>query len=626
MKMAIPKCKMNVQWLIIGLLVATVTQTYSTTANWSWECQKQKGLCKRVLLPSGQLGLGRDSCGLICGPAGSLWPKPTGTISLGSTVTPVQADDISFVYPGPSIKNVDLIRSAITIFGDNLKKLIPKNPPGYNSEGANKIQIVIGSKPWSNDTDLTWDTDESYYLETVLSQGYLDILITSSSFYGFRHALETMSQLVAWDTHRETLVAADNVTITDSPAYPHRGFLVDPARNFLSTDALYRTVDAMAANKMNVLHLHLTDTHSFPYYSKRQPLLTTYGAYPEMTYSVDDMKSLVNYAKVRGVRVLPEFDAPAHAGSGWDGLMDDSGLGTLAVCVAAQPWRKLCIEPPCGQLNPINPNLYPILRDIYADMVEDFEIMETPVGGSTKGPLLHMGGDEVYMGCWNSSGEILQWMQENGYLNDKAGFLRLWANFQAMALRELDRVVATESEADNPPPTATAILWTSDLTGIDVVEQYLDKNRYVIQAWMPASETLPEQLLDKGYRLIFSTKDTWYLDHGFGNWKGTSISGYPFHPWQVAYDNRLPGDGRNGGRVLGGEAALWGEMVDGESLDSKAWPRGSAAAERLWTNPSTRWPQARYRMMAQRERMVKRGIRADCIQPMWCLLNEGECS
>ena len=34
-------------------------------------------------------------------------------------------------------------------------------------------------------------------------------------------------------------------------------------------------------------------------------------------YHPQDIKELVEYAKIRGVRILPEFDAPAHVGNGW---------------------------------------------------------------------------------------------------------------------------------------------------------------------------------------------------------------------------------------------------------------------------------------------------------------------
>lgn len=55
------------------------------------------------------------------------------------------------------------------------------------------------------------------------------------------------------------------------------------------------------------------------------------------------------------------------------------------MCVNAYPWRNLCIEPPCGQLNPANPAMYRVLRDLYRDIAETLP----------KPALFHMGGDEV---------------------------------------------------------------------------------------------------------------------------------------------------------------------------------------------------------------------------------------
>ena len=49
------------------------------------------------------------------------------------------------------------------------------------------------------------------------------------------------------------------LTISDAPAYRHRGVMLDTGRRHFPVPLVKSIVDGMAAAKLNVLHLHLSD-------------------------------------------------------------------------------------------------------------------------------------------------------------------------------------------------------------------------------------------------------------------------------------------------------------------------------------------------------------------------------
>lgn len=94
-----------------------------------------------------------------------------------------------------------------------------------------------------------------------------------------------------------------------------------------------RTIDAMSGSKLNTFHWHITDSQSFPFVMDSLPKMKEYGAYSQKkVYTTSDIQEVVEYARVRGIRVLPEFDAPAHVGYGWQWGPSEN-LGELAVCI-----------------------------------------------------------------------------------------------------------------------------------------------------------------------------------------------------------------------------------------------------------------------------------------------------
>lgn len=211
------------------------------------------------------------------------------------------------------------------------------------------------------------------------------VRISGVTVFGVRHGLETFSQLMTADICDAGVLLVKSARIEDRPSYKHRGLLLDTARNFIPMPDIKRTIDGMSASKMNVFHWHITDSQSFPLEVPSLPQFTDYGCYgPNFTYSPNDIGEIIWYAKLRGIRVIMEIDAPSHVGNGWN-WGPEYGLGDLAVCVNKQPWRDFCIQPPCGQINPVNSYVFGVFREIYRHLQSLLPPGET----------IHMGGDEV---------------------------------------------------------------------------------------------------------------------------------------------------------------------------------------------------------------------------------------
>ena len=113
-------------------------------------------------------------------------------------------------------------------------------------------------------TALQYGVDESYTLELDFGGGVL----RAATEWGALRGLESFAQLVQWNGADYRLCGLPLV-LNDSPEWQWRGMLLDTSRHFLPLKtALLPMLDAMEALKLNVLYLHLTDAHSFPYGSE----------------------------------------------------------------------------------------------------------------------------------------------------------------------------------------------------------------------------------------------------------------------------------------------------------------------------------------------------------------------
>jgi hypothetical protein len=130
--------------------------------------------------------------------------------------------------------------------------------------------------------------------------------------------------------------------------------------------------------KINVLHWHLTDSQSFPLETPSAPRLWRAAWSPAERYTADDVAALVEFARRRAVRVIPELDVPAHAASwcvGYPGLCPRAADGTLC----EEPLRPFGLPGSAA-----GADVEAAVRGVLADAAALFPER-----------LLHLGGDEV---------------------------------------------------------------------------------------------------------------------------------------------------------------------------------------------------------------------------------------
>ena len=401
-----------------------------------------------------------------------------------------------------------------------------------SAAGNFTIQAQAASKPLP-----TLGEDESYQLTVTPSS----VKLTAPNSLGILHGLQTFLQLVHITPQG---FAAPAVTIVDQPRFPWRGLMIDSGRHFQPLPVIERNLDGMEAVKLNVLHLHLSENQGFRVESKVFPLLQQKGSNGQF-YTQKQIRHIIDYAGVRGIRVVPEFDMPCHTTAWFVGYPDiASGPG---------PYQ---IETRWGVFSPaMDPT-----RESTFDFLDKF------IGEMTAlfpDAYFHIGGDECNGKEWNANPRIQAYMKAN-HVKDNAAL-------QSYFTGRVEKLVAAHGKI---------------MEGWDEVLQPDTPRDVVIQSWRgpqglaQAARQGNQVLLSNGYYIdLNQPASEHYLVDPLGG-EGATLT-----PEQKA-------------RVLGGEATMWSEFVTPENIDSRIWPRTAAIAERFWSPQSVVDVPSMYARMA----------------------------
>ena len=451
------------------------------------------------------------------------------------TVTPAGGSGSTFTYRYDQTHDARLeaaVKRAVlqldrTCGGDVLRSTVD------HPDSATPSLTISVAKP--SEPVQTINEDESYQL-SVTPQG---ARLTAATDLGAMHGLETILQL-ATNEHGACVLPA--VTISDTPRFRWRGFMVDVSRHFEPVSVMKRTLDGMVAAKLNVFHWHLSDDQAFRSESKKFPKLTELGSDGQF-YTQDEMREVVAYARARGIRVVPEFDMPGHSTSwilAYPGLSPEAHITQLPIVYGT----------PTAVLDPTLESTYKFINTLVEEMGKIFP-----------DEYFHIGGDEVQGKAWLSDPHIAEFMKKKGFSSA--------AELQAYFNQRLEGILKKHNKK--------MIGWD------EILNPALPKT-IVIQSWR--GEASLADGARQGYQGILSAP--YYLDA-----QKTSAEMFLADP--VPSDTTMTADQQK--LILGGEVCMWAEQLNSETVDSRVWPRTMAVAERFWSPQSDRDISDMYRRL-----------------------------
>lgn len=371
---------------------------------------------------------------------------------------------------------------------------------------------------------------------------------------GIFRGIQTLRQLlpakIELKTQQEGPWKVATGTIEDYPQYAYRGVMLDVSRHFFPVEDVKRLIDLVAAYKINILHLHLSDDQGWRLEIKSWPRLTTHGGSTEVGggkggyYSQKDFKEIVSYAQSRYITVIPEIDMPGHTNAA---LASYPELN----CNDKAPELYTGIEVGFSSLCVRKDITYQFIDDVIAELA-----------ALTPGPYIHIGGDESHA---TEEEEYVYFINKVQDIVKKHGKIMIgWDEIQHAALA----------------PESIAQFWASEENALGAVK--------------------------KEVKLIMSPASKAYLDMQYDSVSplGLHWAGYIEIDDGYKWDPATLVKGISKTNILGVEAPLWSETLETmEDIEYMVFPRLPGYAEIGWTQDSLRtWDSYKGRLGAHYKR------------------------
>jgi hexosaminidase len=408
------------------------------------------------------------------------------------------------------------------------------------------------------DKTLTDLGEEGYELDIKAERVTLSAVKPAGLFRGLQTIRQLLPARIESDTVQKGPWQICCGTITDYPQYGHRGAMLDVARHFFTVADVKQVIDHLAAYKMNVLHLHLSDDQGWRIEIKSWPKLTEVGSLTQVGggkggfYTQEEYKEIVKYARDRFITIVPEIEMPGHCNAALVAYPELNGNAKPAT-----PHTGIEVGFSCLAVD--EEVTYRFIDDVIRE-----------VAAMTPGQYIHIGGDEVpKMNTKTSYAEFINRVQTIVQSHGKT--MMGWADI---------------AKGDIDPETVTQF-WKKEAADAKLA-------------------------VSKNARILMSPAYRAYLDMKYSPECKLGLKWAGYVPVQTAYDWTLSGlvPGIPKAQIVGIEAPLWTETIQTmEDIEFMVFPRLPGYAELGWSSDDKNsWDEYKVRLGRQKNRFEYMGI------------------
>lgn len=258
------------------------------------------------------------------------------------------------------------------------------------TEGIGGIRIIFDEKLWKEEYCIKVDTEVKLY---------------ASSYEGASYGIASLLQLIDKDC------TIPKLCIEDYPDKDYRGLMVDVARKWHPFGTLLHYVDLCFILKIKYLHLHFSDDQSFTLPSVAFPKLSDEGK----SYTKQEIKVLREYAKQRGVVLIPEIEMPGHVT-----ILNERYPEIFSNRLTKDDYHKTITEngTEIGAEAVLCAGSEKAFTAVLTLLDEVMELFPDSI-------YIHLGSDEANYHAWDTCTVCQQYMKDHGLKNSK----ELYADF-----------------------------------------------------------------------------------------------------------------------------------------------------------------------------------------------------